>query len=162
MATFIISENVRKKALRSSWLILGLGILIAALAGWLLFGGNVYSLISGVLGACLGVFVIYAAVKTIGTIKHSQPVITIDDDGIEISGEKDPTANRKVFWSQVKSAKVIHLSTAPYLELFEKGKEKITAGYRFNDFDIMVSLVKDNLERFGISLEEEIALPPEG
>ncbi len=162
MTTFTVSEDVRKQALRSSRLMLFIGLTVTALGGWLLFGGNFYSIIGGVLGVCLGLFVVYAAIKTTSTVKNTHPLITVDEDGLEVSGEKDSASNKRIFWSQVRSAKVIHLSTAPYLELWDKNGEKLTAGYRFDDFDEMAALVRANLERFGIELDDEIAAEPTG
>lgn len=160
MTTFTIPETVKKKKIRSTLLMLVIGVILVGLGSWLVFGGNIFSIIGGVLGISMGLFIAYASIRTLGTIKGSHPMITIDDAGFEIGGEKDPSENRKMFWSEVKEAKVIRLTTAPYFLLIKKDEEKVVAGYQFDDFEGMVALVRENLDRFGILLAEEVAEPP--
>lgn len=160
MTTFTIPETIKQKNIRSAIFMLLVGMILVGLGGWLVFGGNIYSVIGGILGVSLGLFIAYASIKTLGTIKGSHPKITIDDAGFEISGEKDPPENKKLFWSEVREARVIRLTTAPFFQFIKKDEEKVVAGYQFDDFEAMVALVRENLERFGIPLTEEVAEPP--
>jgi hypothetical protein len=160
MTTFTIPESIKHKNIRSAIFMFVVGLVLVGLGGWLAFGGNIFSVMGGVLGISLGFFIAYASIRTLNTIKGSHPKITVDDTGFDISGEKDPSENKKFFWSEVRNAKVIRLTTAPYLQFVIKNDEKVTAGYQFDDFETMVARVRENLERFGISLAEEVAEPP--
>jgi hypothetical protein len=160
MTTFTIPETIKKKNIRSALLMLVIGVILVGLGGWLVFGGNIFSVVGGVLGISMGLFIVYASIRTLGTIRGSHPKITIDDAGFEINGEKDPSENKKLFWSEVREARVVRLTTAPYFQFIKKDEEKVVAGYQFNDFEGMVALVRENLERFGIPLTEEVAEPP--
>jgi hypothetical protein len=160
MTIFTIPETIKQKNIRSAIMMLLVGVILVGLGGWLVFGGNIFSVIGGVLGISLGFFIAYASIRMLGTINGSHPMITIDDAGFEISGEKDPSENKKLFWSEVREARVISLTTAPYFQFIKKDEEKVVAGYQFNDFEAMVALVRENLERFGLPLIEEVAEPP--
>ena len=160
MTTFTIPEIIKQKTTRSAILMLVIGVILIGLGGWLVFGGNIFSVVGGVLGISMGLFITYASIRTLSTIKGSHPMITIDEDGFTISGEKDPAENKKFFWSEVREAKVITLTTAPYFQFIKQDGGKATAGYQFDDFETMVVLVRENLQRFGIALVEEVAEPP--
>jgi hypothetical protein len=160
MTTFTIPEIIKQKTTRSAILMLVIGVILIGLGGWLVFGGNIFSVVGGVLGVSMGLFITYASIRTLSTIKGSHPKITIDDAGFMISGEKDPSENKKFFWSEVREAKVIKLTTAPYFQFIKQDGGKVTAGYQFDDFETMVVLVRENLQRFGIALVEEVAEPP--
>ncbi len=159
MNTFTVPKEVRSGNIRTAILLLGLGLVLVGLGAWLITRLTIFNVISGVLGVSLGLFLFYGSIKTLKVILNSHPAIMIGEDYIEISGEKDPAENKRLYWSEIRQARLIRLVTAPYFEFTTKADEKVTAGYRFERIDDMIELVKQNLERFGIPMTEEIANP---
>lgn len=94
MTSFSVPEYLKKKNVYSALIMLVMGVFLMGLGGWMVFGGNIFSLVGGILGISMGLFIVFASIRTLRTIKESHPAITIDDTGFEIGGEKDPSENK--------------------------------------------------------------------
>lgn len=152
MYTFVETQKARSNRMKVAIIAIVLTLPFAVCGIWLTTSseGDTSLVFSGLGGLALAVVTLTAGLHGL----LSKPLLTINDDGLRVTGYIFPSSNWSVSWQGINHAKIGGAAPMQVIWLESTGQPtRIVENSRYERFDEVVKIVDEKLSQLGIHIE---------